>query len=61
MLFRSDILVGFTEYNRNVLRFEPPLICTRTHIDQFCDAFDDLLSRGVARIVGDFIKSYASG
>lgn len=56
-----DVLVGFTEYNRNVLRFEPPLICERVHVDQFCDAFDDLLSRGIVRIVGDFIKTYAGG
>jgi acetylornithine/succinyldiaminopimelate/putrescine aminotransferase len=56
-----NVLVGFTEYNRNVLRFEPPLICQRSHIDEFCDAFDNLLSRGIVRIVGDFMKGYASG
>jgi acetylornithine/succinyldiaminopimelate/putrescine aminotransferase len=56
-----DVLVGFTEYNRNVLRFEPPLICERAHVDQLCDAFNELLSRGIVRIVGDFMKGYAAG
>jgi acetylornithine/succinyldiaminopimelate/putrescine aminotransferase len=56
-----DVLVAFTEYNRNVIRLEPPLICERSHVDQFCDAFDDLLSRGIVRIVGDFMSGYARG
>lgn len=51
-----DILVAFTEYNRNVIRLEPPLIITRSQVDTFIDAFDDLLSRGVVRIVTDFIR-----
>lgn len=54
-----DILVAFTEYNRNVIRLEPPLICEQRHVDEFVDALDDLLSRGIARIVADFIKLYA--
>ena len=54
-----DILVAFTEYNRNVVRLEPPLICERQHVDEFADALDDLLSRGITRIVADFIKLYA--
>lgn len=53
-----DILVAFTEYNRNVIRLEPPLICERAHIDTFVDALDDLLGRGIVRIVSDFIKHY---
>ena len=56
-----DMLVAFTEYNRNVIRLEPPLICERTHCDAVVDALDDLLGRGLVRIVADFIKSYASG
>jgi acetylornithine/succinyldiaminopimelate/putrescine aminotransferase len=61
LLHDYNILVGFTEYNRNVVRFEPPLICQRSHVDQFCDSFDDLLSRGIVRIVGDFMKGYTAG
>jgi acetylornithine/succinyldiaminopimelate/putrescine aminotransferase len=56
-----DILVAFTEYNRNVVRLEPPLICERSHCDALVDALDDLLGRGLVRIVADFIKGYASG
>ncbi len=42
-----NILVAFTEYNRNVIRLEPPLICTMAQADEFVDALDKLLSRGV--------------
>jgi acetylornithine/succinyldiaminopimelate/putrescine aminotransferase len=59
LLREYNVLVAFTEYNRNVIRLEPPLICERQHVDQFCDALDDLLSRGIVRIVTDFIRGYA--
>lgn len=52
-----DILVAFTEYNRNVIRLEPPLICRREHVDRFANSLDDLLSKGVVSIVKDFVKS----
>ena len=52
-----DTLVAFTEYNRNVIRLEPPLICGREHVDRFIDALDSLLSRGIVSIVKDFVKS----
>lgn len=52
-----DVLVAFTEYNRNVVRLEPPLIVTQAEIDTFVDALDDLLSRGVTRIVTDYAKN----
>jgi len=52
-----DVLVAFTEYNRNVIRLEPPLICTRENVDAFVSALDDLLSRGIVAIVKDFVKS----
>ncbi|NVD41143.1 aspartate aminotransferase family protein [Ensifer sp. HO-A22] len=52
-----DVLVAFTEYNRNVIRLEPPLICERAHVDQFIAALDALLGRGIVRIVKDFVGS----
>jgi acetylornithine/succinyldiaminopimelate/putrescine aminotransferase len=52
-----DTLVAFTEYNRNVIRLEPPLICRREHVDRFIEALDSLLSRGIVAIVKDFVKS----
>jgi len=55
-----DTLVAFTEYNRNVIRLEPPLICRREHVDTFVDNLDDLLSRGIVAIVKDFVKSQVS-
>ena len=56
-----DILVAFTEYNRNVIRLEPPLTITTAHVDQFCDALDDLLGRGPIRIVKDYIATIMRG
>lgn len=52
-----DVLVAFTEYNRNVIRLEPPLICQKQHVDRFVDSLDNLLSRGIVAIVKDFVKS----
>ncbi len=50
-----DILVAFTEYNRNVIRLEPPLIVRDEEIDRFVQALDDLLGRGITRIVTDYV------
>ena len=41
-----DVLVAFTEYNRNVIRLEPPLICGASMSTRFVDALD---SPAVAR------------
>ena len=60
LLRDHDILVAFTEYNRNVIRLEPPLVCQRSHVDQFIAGFDALLGRGIVAIVRDFIKSQVS-
>ena len=57
LLRDHDCLVAFTEYNRNVIRLEPPLIATPADVDTFVDAFDALLGRGVVAIVKDFVKS----
>jgi acetylornithine/succinyldiaminopimelate/putrescine aminotransferase len=52
-----DVLVAFTEYNRNVIRLEPPLVCQHGDVDRFVEALDGLLSRGIVAIVKDFVKS----
>ena len=52
-----DTLVAFTEYNRNVIRLEPPLVCTHEHVDAFVSNLDDLLGRGIVGIVKDFVAS----
>lgn len=57
LLRDHDVLVAFTEYNRNVIRLEPPLICQREHVDRFVEAMDKVLTRGVVAIVKDFVKS----
>jgi len=57
LLRDHGVLVAFTEYNRNVIRLEPPLICTRAHVDEFIKAVDEVLGRGIVRIVKDFVKA----
>jgi acetylornithine/succinyldiaminopimelate/putrescine aminotransferase len=49
-----DILVAFTEYNRNVMRLEPPLVVTREQIDTFVQALDNILHRGVFDMITKF-------
>jgi ornithine--oxo-acid transaminase len=61
LLADHAVLVAFTEYNRNVIRLEPPLICTRADVDRFIGALDEILSRGVTRIVKDFIARQIKG
>ncbi len=51
------ILVAFTEYNRNVIRLEPPLICQREHVDMFVSSLDSLLSRGIMRMGRNFART----
>ena len=57
LLRDHGVLVAFTEYNRNVIRLEPPLICTRAHVDDFIRALDEVMSRGIIGIVKDFVKA----
>ncbi len=61
MLAQKGMLVAFTEYNRNVIRLEPPLTITREHVDAFVEAFDEILSRGVVRIVKDYLALKVGG
>ena len=57
LLRDHGVLVAFTEYNRNVIRLEPPLICEQEHVDQFIAALDEVMSRGIIRIVKDFVTA----
>jgi acetylornithine/succinyldiaminopimelate/putrescine aminotransferase len=57
MLRDHNVLVAFTEYNRNVIRLQPPLTVTSKHIDVFIQALDAVLARGLTRIIMDFVKS----
>jgi acetylornithine/succinyldiaminopimelate/putrescine aminotransferase len=61
MLKDKAMLVAFTEYNRNVIRLEPPLTIKRDHVDTFVEAFDEVLSRGVVGIVKDYLALKALG
>ena len=55
------MLVAFTEYNRNGMRLEPPLIVTREQCDQFLAAFEAVLSGGVTGIVTGYLRKVAVG
>jgi ornithine--oxo-acid transaminase len=59
ILFRDhNILVAFTEYNRNVIRLQPPLIVVSDEIDRFVDALDEVLGRGITRIIMSYTKNF---
>jgi len=51
-----NILVAFTEYNRNVIRLEPPLIVNMEQIDFFVDSLQEILERGITRIMADYLR-----
>ena len=57
LLRDHNVLVAFTEYNRNVIRLLPPLVCTKENVDQLITAMDALRSKGVVMIVKDFIAA----
>ncbi|MEM7695054.1 MAG: aminotransferase class III-fold pyridoxal phosphate-dependent enzyme [Pseudomonadota bacterium] len=57
LLREHQILVAFTEYNRNVIRLEPPLIASIRDADTFADALDATLSGGVMGLVKGFLAS----
>ncbi|MBC8718430.1 MULTISPECIES: aspartate aminotransferase family protein [Brucella/Ochrobactrum group] len=57
LLRDHGVLVAFTEYNRNVIRLQPPLICSRANVDEFIAALDEILGRGIVGIVKDFVKA----
>ncbi|MDP4593618.1 MAG: aminotransferase class III-fold pyridoxal phosphate-dependent enzyme [Beijerinckiaceae bacterium] len=59
LLKKHDVLVAFTEYNRNVIRLEPPLIIGKEHVDRFIASLDDVLSGGIVGIVKDYISGVA--
>lgn len=56
MLREHDTLVAFTEYNRNVIRLEPPLIASAEHVDAFLKAFEAILDAGVTGIISRYAR-----
>jgi acetylornithine/succinyldiaminopimelate/putrescine aminotransferase len=59
ILFREhNILVAFTEYNRNVIRLQPPLIVTSAEIDRFVEALDEVLGRGITSIITNYTRNF---
>ena len=58
LLSDYNILVAFTEYNRNVIRIEPPLIINEKEALLFVSALDEICSRGALKIVLNFSKKY---
>jgi ornithine--oxo-acid transaminase len=56
LLAEHGVLVGFTEYDRDVLRLEPPLTTRPEHVDQLVDALADLLGRGPRRLALDYLR-----
>jgi len=57
LLVDHGILVAFTEFNRNVMRLEPPLIVSTQQADAFCRALDETLSRGIPGLLRDTLET----
>lgn len=55
-----DILVAFTEYNRNVIRLEPPLIVTEDEVRKFIAALEKLLGRGATAIATRYVRGFVT-
>ncbi|HEY6557690.1 MAG TPA: aminotransferase class III-fold pyridoxal phosphate-dependent enzyme [Polyangiaceae bacterium] len=51
LLARHRVLVAFTDFNRNVLRIEPPLTLREEHVDQLVNGLSDVLSQGVTGLL----------
>ena len=56
MLREHNTLVAFTEYNRNVIRLEPPLIASAEHVDAFLKSFEAILDSGVTGIISRYAR-----
>jgi acetylornithine/succinyldiaminopimelate/putrescine aminotransferase len=56
MLREHNTLVAFTEYNRNVIRLEPPLIASAEHVDAFLKSFEAILDAGVTGIISRYAR-----
>jgi acetylornithine/succinyldiaminopimelate/putrescine aminotransferase len=51
LLARHRVLVAFTDFNRNVLRIEPPLTLREQHVDRLVEGLSDVLSQGVTGLL----------
>jgi acetylornithine/succinyldiaminopimelate/putrescine aminotransferase len=51
LLFAHNILVAFTDFNRNVLRVEPPLTFREAHVDELTRALERVLAAGPLALV----------
>jgi ornithine--oxo-acid transaminase len=56
LLAEHGVLVAFTEYDRDVLRLEPPLTVRPEHVDHLVNALTNLLSRGPRRLALDYLR-----
>ena len=52
--------MAFTEYNRNVMRLEPPLIVTEEEVRGFIAAVEKLLGRGMTAIATSYVKGFVT-
>ena len=56
LLNKYNILISFTEFNRNVHRIYPPYISSKEDYDYFISSMDELLSNGIKGIISNFLK-----
>ena len=56
LLHKYNILVAFTEYNRNVMRIQAPMVLNNENVDYFIESMDSILKSGISGIITKFIK-----
>ncbi|MBD1922273.1 aspartate aminotransferase family protein [Microcoleus sp. FACHB-831] len=53
---RYNIITHFSASDPDVLHVMPPLVVEYRQLDEFVDAIDDILERGLVKIVAEFVK-----
>jgi len=56
---RHNIIAHFSGSDPTILHIMPPLIVEKAHLDQFVNALDSILSRGLVKIIGAFLTANA--
>jgi 4-aminobutyrate aminotransferase-like enzyme len=51
-----NIIAHFSGSDPDILHIMPPLVVEKEHLDRFVSALDQILSGGLLRIVGAFLK-----
>lgn len=54
---KHDIIAHFSASDPDILHIMPPLIVEQAHLDRLVTALDDILTQGLVKVVGSFVKN----